>query len=123
MKNTDYSLARNAQKLRKNMTPQELKLWRDCLHRLPVTVNRQKQIGEYIVDFYCATAKLVIEIDGARHFSEVGKIIDCKRDNYLKKLGLVVMRFSNSEIDKEFETVSRTIWNYIEANASSTVFR
>ena len=65
----------------------------------------------------------MIEIDGARHFSEVGKIIDCKRDNYLKKLGLVVMRFSNSEIDKEFETVSRTIWNYIEANASSTVFR
>ena len=88
-----------------------------------MAVNRQKQIGEYIVDFYCATAKLVIEIDGARHFSEVGKIIDSKRDNYLKKLGLVVMRFSNSEIDKEFEMVSRTIWNYIEANASSTVFR
>ena len=115
LEKNEFSLVKNAQYLRKNMTPEELKLWRDCLHQLPVTVNRQRQIGEYIVDFYCASARLVIEIDGARHFTKEGKAEDLKRDTYLKSLGLVVMRFSNSEIEKEFKKVSITIVNYIKS--------
>ena len=109
------SLSFFARKLRKNMTPEELKLWCDCLHALPVTVNRQKQIGEYIVDFYCAKAKLVIEIDGSRHFTDKGKTQDQARDKFLKSQGLTVMRFSNSEVMGDFEKVSRTIVNFIES--------
>lgn len=109
------SLSENAQKLRKNMTPEELHLWRDCLQKLPVRVNRQKQIGEYIVDFYCAKAKLVIEIDGSRHFTKEGKAEDSKRDAFLNSLGMTVMRFSNSEVTNDFKEVNMTIVNYIEA--------
>ena len=116
LEKSTFSLKDNAQKLRKNMTPQELKLWCDFLHKLPLTVNRQKQLGEYIVDFYCASAKLVIEIDGAGHFTRDGKNEDKKRDLYLKSVGLNIMRFSNSEVDKDFEKVCRTIWNFIEVN-------
>ena len=114
MVNNEFSLTQRAQYLRKNMTTEELKLWRDCLQSLPVTVNRQRQIGEYIVDFYCVKAKLIIEIDGARHYTEDGKLLDQKRDNYMRSLGLVVMRFSNNETATDFNMVSRTIWNYIE---------
>ena len=87
------------------------------MHILPVTVNRQKQIGEYIVDFYCAKAKLVIEVDGARHYTKEGKAADLKRDNYMRSIGLNVMRFSDNEVMTKFESVSRTIWNYIDAVA------
>ena len=109
------SLSGNARILRKNMTPEELKVWRYCLQKLPVRVNRQKQIGEYIVDFYCAKAKLVIEIDGAGHFTQEGKVMDAKRDAFLRSLGMTVLRFSNSEVDTNFKMVSMTIINYIEA--------
>ena len=115
LEKNEFSLVKNAQYLRKNMTPEELKLWSDCLHKLPITVNRQRQIGEYIVDFYCASAKLVIEIDGARHFTKEGKKYDAKRDAYLHSVGLTVMRFSNSDVSNEFEMVSRTIVNFIES--------
>ena len=64
------TLARN---LRRNMTEEERRLWYDFLRLLPVTFYRQKVIGPYIVDFYCAKAKLVVEIDGAQHFEEEGK--------------------------------------------------
>ena len=108
-------LTPNAKVLRKNMTKQERHLWYDFLKNLPVTIHRQKTIGNYIVDFYCASARLVIEIDGARHFTKEGKAEDLKRDTYLKSLGLAVMRFSNSEIEKEFKKVSITIVNYIKS--------
>ena len=109
------SLSSYARELRKNMTPEELKLWRDCLHHLPITVNRQKQIGEYIVDFYCAKAKLVIEIDGSRHFTIHGKAEDQIRDAFLRSKGLTVMRFSNAEVTSDFKKVSSTIINFIES--------
>ena len=62
-----------AQNLRRNMTEEERHLWFDFLRLLPVTFQRQKVIGPYIVDFYCAKAKMVVEIDGAQHFEEKGK--------------------------------------------------
>ena len=63
-------LTANSQNSRKNMTPEEKHLWYDFLKKLPITVNRQKSIGNYIVDFYISSADLVIEIDGAQHEME-----------------------------------------------------
>ncbi len=65
-------LRKNAQKLRREMTKEERRLWYDFLKQLPVTINRQKVIAHYIVDFYCASAKLVIELDGSQHYEDEG---------------------------------------------------
>ncbi len=66
---------------------------------------RQKPIGNYIVDFYCRTAKLVIEIDGGAHFAEDGKEYDKERDAYLHGLSLNVLRFSKSEVVNNVNSV------------------
>ncbi len=99
--------------LRKNMTKEERHLWYDFLKQLPVTVNRQKVIGNYIVDFYCADVKLVIELDGSQHFDSKGEAKDIVRDEYLKNLGLTVLRYSNLEIQRNFKGVCDDIWNHI----------
>ena len=65
-----------AQKLRREMTKEERHLWYDFLKDLPATFNRQKVIGNYIADFYCASSKLVIELDGSQHFEEKGVAAD-----------------------------------------------
>lgn len=107
-------LVANAQKLRKNMTKEEKHLWYDFLKNLSVTVNRQKIIGNYIVDFYCAKAKLVIELDGSQHYDENGIKYDFKRDEFLKSLGLNVLRYSNLDVNNRFESVCNDILKYIE---------
>ncbi len=99
------NLTANAQNLRKSMTKEERKLWYDFLKGLPVTVNRQKTIGNYIVDFYCAEAKLVIELDGSQHFEELGKAADANRDEELKGMGLTIVRYSNRDINRNFNGV------------------
>ena len=97
-----------AQDLRKNATPQEKHLWYDFLSDYPVRFQRQKAIGNFIVDFYCHEAKLVIEIDGHDHFTSKGRQHDQLRSNQLhKKFGLRVLRFSNSDVDDHFEDVCR----------------
>ena len=63
--------------------------------------NRQHSIVGYIVDFYCADKKLIIELDGAQHFTEEGKLSDKERDSDLKSLGYTVLRCPNSEIKKD----------------------
>lgn len=78
-KTNNPKLTANAQELRKNMTKEERHLWYNFLKELPITINRQKVIGNYIVDFYCADAKVVIELDGSQHFEEHGKEYDAKR--------------------------------------------
>ncbi len=103
-----------AKALRKSMTKEERHLWYDFLKTLPYTVNRQKVIGKYIVDFYIASCKTVIEIDGSQHFENDGIQSDTKRDNYLKESGFKVLRYSNLDINKNFESVCRDILNNIE---------
>ncbi|QRN82934.1 endonuclease domain-containing protein [Chloroflexota bacterium] len=98
-----------AQQLRKNMTKEERHLWYDFLKQLPITVNRQKVIGRYIVDFYCASSKLAIELDGSQHFDNVRKSIDLERDNYFHGLGITVKRYSNNEVSEDFEAVCNDI--------------
>lgn len=103
----------HSQRLRKNMTKEERHLWFDFLKLLPVTVNRQKVIGSYIVDFYCAEAKLVIELDGSQHFEPTGMHADQIRDSYLQSLGLTILRYSNRDVNQQFDAVCQDIWNHI----------
>ncbi|MBP3329867.1 MAG: endonuclease domain-containing protein [Clostridia bacterium] len=97
--------------LRKNMTKEERHLWYDFLKTLPVTFNRQKVIGKYIVDFYCASKKIVIELDGSQHYEENGIRADEERDTFLNSLGLKVLRYSNFDINKNFDLVCQDILN------------
>jgi very-short-patch-repair endonuclease len=98
-----------SRKLRKAMTKQEIHLWFDCLKKLPVTVNRQKVILRYIVDFYCDAVKLVIEIDGGQHYEDIGFANDVERDSCLRDLGLEVIRFTNQEVNHNFFNICRAI--------------
>ena len=103
------TLLSNARSLRKEMTKEERHLWYDFLKTLPVTVHRQKVIGNYIVDFYCASAKLVIELDGSQHYEAAGQMKDSVRDAFLSDLGLTVVRYSNLDISQNFEGVCQDI--------------
>jgi len=108
----------NARTLRKNMTAEERKLWYLFLKTLPCTVHRQKVIGKYIVDFYCASAKLVIEVDGSQHFRETGKEKDQERDRFLLSQGLKVLRYANSQINGEFAAVCEDILQHITSSVT-----
>lgn len=101
--------------LRKNMTKEERHMWYDFLKKLPQTVNRQKVIGEYIVDFYCASAKVAIEIDGSQHYEESGIRADKKRDAYLNELGIKVLRYSNLDIQRNFQGVCLDILRHLNS--------
>ena len=95
--------------LRRNMTKEEKHLWYDFLKKLPQTIHRQKVIGKYIVDFYCAEAKLVIELDGSQHSTKSGAEDDFLRDEYLNDLGITVLRYSNIDVCENFEGVCSDI--------------
>ena len=111
-------LTRNAQMLRKNMTKEERHLWYDFLRGLPVMIHRQKVIGQYIVDFYCAEAKLVIELDGSQHYAEQGHTKDQARDEYLSALGITVLRYSNLDVLKNFRGVCEDILLHLSIKPS-----
>ena len=105
----NQTLKEKAQELRRKSTPQENKLWHEYLRYYYVQFRRQKQFARYIVDFYCSSAKLVIEIDGSQHYTEEGLIHDRARTAYLESLGLYVLRFTNQDVDDRFEAVCKTI--------------
>ena len=94
-----------AKELRKNMTRQEKHLWYDFLADYPVRFQRQKTIDNFIADFYCHKARLVIELDGSQHYTPEGKSYDEARTEILERYGLQVLRFSNRDIDEKFEGV------------------
>ena len=98
-----------AKELRKNMTPWERKLWYDFLRSYPVRFQRQKAIGNYIVDFYCASTGLVIELDGSGHYDPEQKKADDIRTSALERMKLKVIRFSNLDIDRNFRGVCEYI--------------
>jgi len=98
-----------AKELRKNMTPWERRLWYGFLRRSPVRFQRQKPIGSYIVDFYCAKARLVIELDGGGHYQEEQAAKDRLRTAWLEGTGLRVLRFSNLDVAQNFSGVCQTI--------------
>ena len=101
----DNTKLETARKLRREMTPHERKLWYLFLQRYPVKIYKQRIIDRFIVDFYCASAKLVIEIDGSQHYEEQGMAYDGERTAILESYGLKVVRYSNREIDRHFREV------------------
>lgn len=108
------NLSELARTLRKNMTRHERHLWYDFLKGLPVMVHRQKVIGPYIVDFYIAGKKLVIELDGSQHYDVPGKQADEVRDGYLQEQGLTVLRYSNFDVDCNFPGVCADILAHLQ---------
>ena len=98
-------LTHNARELRKNMTPEERKLWYDFLKDSQENFNRQKVIGRYIVDFYCGSVKLAIELDGSQHYEISGEEYDTRRKQYLDEQGITTVRYLNDNIHHNFENV------------------
>lgn len=102
-------LTDNAKNLRKNMTKEEKHLWYDYLKDYPVRFLRQKVIDNYIADFYCSSAKLVIELDGSQHYEEKGLLKDRIRTEKMNERDLTVLRIPNNEIDNNFSDVCEYI--------------
>ena len=107
-----------AKQLRKEMTKEERHLWYDFLRTYPIRFSRQKILGKYIVDFYCAEAKLVIELDGSQHYEDENKNDDEKRTAFLKKYDLKVIRIPNNEVNKNFRGVCEYIENEVKQSLS-----
>ena len=98
-----------AKNLRKNATPQENHLWYDFLSKYKVRFQRQKAIDNFIADFYCSKARLVIEIDGSQHYTEEGIQRDEFRTEILEGYDLKIIRFSNHQINTNFQGVCQYI--------------
>ena len=114
------NLIKTAKSLRKDMTPQERHLWYDFLRSYPIRFQRQKTIKSFIVDFYCHKANLIVEIDGSQHFSEQGLAYDNERTNILKEFNLKVIRFSNQDVNTNFEAVCMEIDRVVKQRISES---
>ena len=111
-------LTENARLLRRQMTKEEAHLWYQCLCRAKYRFRRQYVIGNYIVDFYCHQAKLVIELDGSQHYTPEEMEYDKKRTAYLESQGLKVIRFSNLDVMRRFRDVCEAIYQLMEARTA-----
>jgi very-short-patch-repair endonuclease len=107
-------LTNNARALRKNMTKEEQHLWYDFLKSYSVRFLRQKVIDNYIVDFYCHSARLIIELDGSQHYEEKDLLKDKIRTEKLEQRNLTVIRIPNNEVNRNFEGVCQYIDNAVK---------
>ena len=105
--------------LRRNMTRQEKHLWYDFLRHYPLKIHKQRIIDDYIADFYCHSARLVIELDGSQHYTSQGKMHDEERTEILERYGIYVLRFFNKDIDDNFESVCYIIDKVINERIKS----
>ena len=108
------SLTAKARNLRKNMTKEERHLWYDFLRDYPVRFLRQKVIDNYIVDFYCSKARIIVELDGSQHYEDNGIQYDAMRTNAFEKRNLMVIRIPNNEVNRNFEGVCMYIDNAVK---------
>ena len=106
-----------AKELRKNMTKEERHLWYDYLKQCSFRFQRQKILGNFIADFYCAEAKLVIELDGSQHYEDSNLLKDKIRTAFLEEYGLTVIRIPNNEVSRNF----RGVCEYIDAAARQSL--
>ena len=120
-KKHNMKLTYNARKLRKEATKEENHLWYDFLRGYPKRFVRQKVVGNYILDFYCADKKLAIEIDGSHHYDEQGRLSDIDRTKSINEHGISVLRFTNREINYQFEAVCIYIDEFIKSMNDSVV--
>ena len=102
-------LTTNARTLRKNMTKEERHLWYDFMKSYPVRFLRQKVIDNYIVDFYCHSARLIVELDGSQHYVKKGLLKDKVRTERIEKRNLTVIRIPNNEVNRNFSGVCEYI--------------
>lgn len=109
------NLLPRARELRHEMTPQEKKLWYQFLRHYPVKIYKQRIIESFIADFYCSRAQLVIELDGLQHATPQGLQYDKERSGILARYGLIVLRFSNAEVDSQFDAVCQKIDTAIQS--------
>ena len=110
-----------AKNLRKRATKQENHLWYDFLRGYEIKFQRQRVIDNFIADFYCQKAGLVIEIDGSQHYSTEAMLKDESRTHELQKYGLTVLRFNNDQVDNEFYDVCEYIDHVVKALINSNV--
>ena len=104
----------NARRLRREMTDAERKIWSRLRNdRLEIKFRRQVPFGKYILDFYCAKAKLCVELDGSQHYTDEGRQKDEMRDSYLQEQGVEVLRFSDIEALKNTNGVLQTIYEKV----------
>ena len=111
-------LIHRARNMRKEMTPAEKHLWFNCLLDAPYKFRKQRPIGNFIVDFYCAELKLVIEVDGDSHFSEQGLAYDRERTQYIEEKGMRVLRFTNDEVLYQTDAVREKIYGVRDPSVS-----
>lgn len=116
MREYNPNLTQNARKLRKNMTPEEKHIWYDFLKFLPYVIKRQYNIGNYILDFYIAEAKVAIEIDGLQHLAPENAVADEERDAFLKENEITVLRYLNKDINSNFNVVCEDILKQLNLN-------
>ena len=102
-------LVSRARELRRDMTKEERRLWFDYLRTYPVRFSRQKVLGRYIADFYCAQAGLVLELDGSQHYEPEEQEKDAQRTAYLEKYSIHVVRIPNNEVTGNFRGVCEYI--------------
>ena len=108
--------------LRRNMTRQEKHLWYDFLRRYPVKIYKQRIIDNFVVDFYCHSARLVIELDGSQHYTTEGKVHDEARTEILEKYGISVLRFFNKDVDDNFNGVCLMIDKVINERVEALMY-
>ena len=113
-------LLENARFLRREMTRHEKHLWYDFLQHYPVKIYKQRIIDNFIADFYCHKAKLVIELDGSQHYTPEGKSYDEARTEIINQYGIRVIRYSNLDIDNKFEGVCYEIDKIITERMQKT---
>ena len=102
-------LTKHAKRMKWHPTPAEKKLWDEYLCNFPFRVQRQKPLDNYIADFYIAKLKLVIEVDGKHHQQKGQKNYDANRTGELESYGIKVLRFTNEQILKDFDSVIKMI--------------
>ena len=111
----DLHSRHNARTLRNNPTKEENHLWYDFLRSYPVRFHRQYVIENYIVDFFCPKAKLIIELDGSQHYTTDRAVdYDLKRTKDIEKYGFLVLRYSNLDIHRQFRNVCEDIDNHVQ---------
>ena len=114
------NLKSKSQKLRREATKEENLLWYNFLRKYPMQIRRQYTIGNYIVDFYCHKAKLVVELDGSQHCESEAAEYDRQRTAHLESLGLTVLRLSNLDVMRRFtsacDAIDQTIKSKVSAN-------
>ncbi len=112
---TNQNLKKYAIEMRKNQTDEEKKVWYQILKGRTPKFHRQRIIGNYIVDFYCPQLRIAIEIDGYQHFYEETIEYDNKRTAYIEAQDIYVLRFENTEVNKDIEYVRFIIDNVCDA--------